>query len=107
MSDIPARSAAPHMRYALPAAARGMYEVRLLYAAHAEERQARVQACLGSTENDGQECRNAAQAEYDAMGIKAVNGRAVVPKGQRTVNLRLWRRVRIVPGLHVNSRSGI
>jgi len=70
------------MRYALPAAARGMYEVRLLYAAHAEERQARVQACLGSTENDGQECRNAAQAEYDAMGIKAVNGRAVVPKGQ-------------------------
>ena len=95
------------MRYALPAAARGMYEVRLLYAAHAEERQARVQACLGSTENDGQECRNAAQAEYDAMGIKAVNGRAVVPKGQRTVNLRLWRRVRIVPRLHVNSRSGI
>ena len=70
------------MRYALPAAARGMYEVRLLYAAHAEERQVRVQACLGSTENDGQECRNAAQAEYDAMGIKAVNGRAVVPKGQ-------------------------
>jgi hypothetical protein len=47
------------------------------YAAHADERQARVQACLISPENDSQGCRNAAQAEYDAMGVKAVNGRAV------------------------------
>jgi hypothetical protein len=36
-----------------------------------------VQACLVTPENDNQDCRNAAQAEFDAMGIKAVNGRAV------------------------------
>jgi hypothetical protein len=33
------------------------------YAAHAAERQARLQACLGTVENDGQDCRNAAQAD--------------------------------------------
>jgi hypothetical protein len=49
------------------------------YAAHADERKARVERCLTSQENDNQDCRNAAQAEFDAMGIKAVNGRAVVP----------------------------
>jgi hypothetical protein len=48
------------------------------YAAHADERHARVQACLINTENDNQDCRNAAQAEFDALGIKAVNGRAAV-----------------------------
>jgi hypothetical protein len=50
------------------------------YAAHADERQARVMVCLQSPDNNNQDCRNAAQAEFDAMGIKAVNGRAVVPK---------------------------
>jgi hypothetical protein len=50
------------------------------YAAHAAERQARVQACLMSPTNDNQDCRNAAQAEFDALGIKAVNGRAVAPR---------------------------
>jgi hypothetical protein len=49
------------------------------YAAHPTERQARVQACLASSDNDNEDCRNAAQAEFDAMGTKAVNGRAVAP----------------------------
>lgn len=49
------------------------------YAAHTEERHARVHACLQSPQNDSQDCRNAAQAEFDAMGIKAINGRAVAP----------------------------
>jgi hypothetical protein len=49
------------------------------YAAHADERHDRVHACLRTPENDNQDCRNAAQAEFDALGIKAVNGRAVVP----------------------------
>jgi hypothetical protein len=35
--------------------------------------------CLASQENGSQDCRNAAQAEFDARGIKADNGRAVVP----------------------------
>jgi hypothetical protein len=52
------------------------------YAAHADERHARVQACLATPENDNQDCRNAAQAEFDDLGIKAVNGRAVVPVSQ-------------------------
>jgi hypothetical protein len=52
------------------------------YAAHADERHARVERCLASQENDNQDCRNAAQAEFDAMGIKAVNGRTVVPVSQ-------------------------
>jgi hypothetical protein len=47
------------------------------YAEHAAERKARVHACLETPENDNQDCRNAAQAEFDALGIKAVNGRAV------------------------------
>jgi hypothetical protein len=47
------------------------------YAAHGDERVARVQACLITPENDTQDCRNAAQAEFDSLGIKAVNGRAV------------------------------
>jgi hypothetical protein len=49
------------------------------YAAHDVERKARVQACLRTPENDNQDCRNAAQAEFDALGVKAVNGRAVAP----------------------------
>jgi hypothetical protein len=50
------------------------------YAAHEDARHARVEACLVSTENDSQDCQNAAQAEFNARGIKAVNGRAVVQK---------------------------
>jgi hypothetical protein len=46
------------------------------YATHATERRTRVEACLASHENDSQDCRNAAQAEFDALGIKAINGRA-------------------------------
>jgi hypothetical protein len=46
------------------------------YAAHANERQVRAQACLMRPDNNDQDCRNA-QAEFDALGIKAVNGRAV------------------------------
>jgi hypothetical protein len=42
------------------------------YAAHAAERQARVQVCLEGLDNDNEDCRNAAQAEFDALGIKAV-----------------------------------
>jgi hypothetical protein len=50
------------------------------YAAHPDERHARVQACLESgPDNNDPDCRNAAQAEFDALGIKAVNGRAVAP----------------------------
>jgi hypothetical protein len=52
------------------------------YAAHADERHARVGRCLKSQENDSQDCRNAVQAEFDATGIKAVNGRAVMPVSQ-------------------------
>jgi porphobilinogen deaminase len=48
------------------------------YASHADERQARVKVCLRTPENDNHDCRNAAQAEFDAMGIKAINGRAIV-----------------------------
>jgi hypothetical protein len=44
------------------------------YAEHASERHARIEHCLVSPENDSQDCRNAAQAEFDALGIKAVNG---------------------------------
>jgi hypothetical protein len=47
------------------------------YAAHVDERKARVEACLGGAQADNQDCRNAAQAEFDAAGIKAVNGRAL------------------------------
>jgi hypothetical protein len=50
------------------------------YAAHADERTARVEACLGDPDNDGEDCRNAAQAEFDVAGIKAVNGRVLPPK---------------------------
>jgi len=46
------------------------------YAAHEDERRARVKACLAGADNDNQDCRNAAQAEFDALGIKAGNGRA-------------------------------
>lgn len=49
------------------------------YAAHADERQTRLQACLIGPDNNSQDCRNAAQAEFDALGVKAVNGRAVPP----------------------------
>jgi len=54
------------------------------YAAHADERQARVHTCLETPENDNQDCRNAAQAEFDGLGIKAVNGRAVVAPTSRS-----------------------
>jgi hypothetical protein len=50
------------------------------YATHAAEREARVEACLERPENDNQD---AAQAEFDALGIKAVNGRAVQPTSAR------------------------
>ena len=50
------------------------------YAAHADERHARVETCLASHANDSQDYPNAAQAEFDALGIQAVNGRAVAPK---------------------------
>jgi hypothetical protein len=46
------------------------------YAAHADERTARVQICLDE-DSDSQNCRNATQAESDTFGIKAVNGRAL------------------------------
>ena len=50
------------------------------YAAHPAERHARIRWCLGSgLPNDGQDCRNAALAELDAMGVKVVNGRAASP----------------------------
>ena len=40
----------------------------------------RVQTCLETpSENNNQDCRSAAQAEFAAMGIKAHNGRVVVP----------------------------
>ncbi len=48
------------------------------YAAHPVDRSARLQTCLSGVDNDSQDCRNAAQADYEARGIKAINGRAVV-----------------------------
>lgn len=49
------------------------------YADHAEERAERIARCLtiGSEDPD---CLNAKQAEFDARGIPAINGRAIQPK---------------------------
>lgn len=48
------------------------------YASHPEERAARIEQCLASgTENP--DCLNAKQAEFDARGIPAINGRAIDP----------------------------
>jgi hypothetical protein len=41
------------------------------YAEHMDERHARVKACLKTSANDSQDCRNAAQAEFDALGISS------------------------------------
>ncbi len=45
------------------------------YASHAQERAQKVQACLGKG-SDSADCLNARQAEFQALGIPAVNGKA-------------------------------
>lgn len=48
------------------------------YKDHGAERETKVSECL-STASSSQDCLNARQAEFEASGIKAVNGRAVAP----------------------------
>jgi hypothetical protein len=56
------------------------------YAAHADERTARVEACLEEA-RDSHDCRNATQAAYDAVGIKAVDGRALPISPSRIISI--------------------
>jgi hypothetical protein len=45
------------------------------YMGHAGERSAKIQACLGQG-SDSADCENARQAEFQVLGIPAVNGQA-------------------------------
>ena len=47
------------------------------FRAHGAERQATINACLTS-DDLGQNCRNAKQAEFELQGIAARNGEAIV-----------------------------
>jgi hypothetical protein len=48
------------------------------YLGHAQDRAAKIDACLVQGRDDA-DCRNAKQAEYRSAGIPAVNGRAAEP----------------------------
>ena len=48
------------------------------YMNHADERARKVAACLGQG-NDSDDCRNARQADFQARGISARDGRAIQP----------------------------
>jgi hypothetical protein len=45
------------------------------YVGHAGERTAKIQVCLGQG-SDSADCENARQAEFQILGIPAVNGKA-------------------------------
>lgn len=45
------------------------------YTGHARERADKIQACLGQGSNSA-DCQNARQAEFQVLGIPAVNGKA-------------------------------
>jgi hypothetical protein len=46
------------------------------YQGHGPERDARVQTCLVSGEDDA-DCRNAKQAAFNVIGVQAVDGKAL------------------------------
>jgi len=45
------------------------------YVGHSGERSAKIKACLGQG-SDSADCENARQAEFQVLGIPAVNGKA-------------------------------